>query len=1006
MSLELRLLLSLGLTCGLVLVLTPWVIRVADRFEFHDKPASGYKNHARPTPYLGGLAVMGAFVVAISLLSGNPSRTLPVIAGVIVLWALGTIDDRHDISPLIRVLVEIALATGLWALGLGWNIGFGGALDLALTVLWVLAVVNAINLFDNMDGQAGTMACVIAAAIAILGVVQGDQWVAVTGAALAGSCLGFLRYNLARPARIFLGDGGSMPLGFALACLVMIGVSESVAAAQALAMGLLFVGVPALDTALVIISRRRRGISILTGGRDHLTHRSRERLRTTTAVAFALGGSQAVLAALALASYRSSSKMLLVAVVIYLIAAGAVIIFLDAREPAGSDSSGQATPPVETEAGDGRRRLAGLRWETVPIVALAGAIAVSPWFYGGYSSGIWAPAGLVLMVILIALLIGRPAPITKPAAIALTGLVGLAAWSLVSSSWSSSSHLATVAADRWAFYAMALAVLLMLIRDTRLAAILLTANGIGVLALALVIIVTLAGSDPGSVFAGGRLNAPMGYINGLATYLLMGLWGAIALAEQRGRPALAAIGAGAGALLVPLLMMSQSRGVALAILVSLAVAMIAVPGRLRRFALICLMAVVGAANVSATQLAFYARNSVISTQDAQTIVGRAVMVAALAGLAWYGGSAAIEWCRGARPDLLTGMRRALMILIAAGSLGVTVAAVVNADRITDRVDRAATDFAKTGRGARAHSSTTRLLSGNGARYDYWRVALGSWSRNPVVGSGAGSFGSEYARHRDTSENVRQPHSLELEVLGELGLVGAILLLAVITAILVGGLRLARLGGRSMMERSVAVASIGGFTAWLTDASVDWLHLLTGVTGFAVCASAVMLRPAPKPIGPAPAVGSEADGRRWPRPTAWLLAATVSLLLLAAGALLGRLTLSERYYNRAKSELATDPRAAETDASRAIWLDPTFVDAYYVKSGALSRIGNITGARRALTVALREEPDNFVTLALLGDFEYRQGNRSAAEAFYRRASALNPKDPTISSLAANPAASRD
>ena len=143
----------------------------------------------------------------------------------------------------------------------------------------------------------------------MLGLVQSDVWLVATGAALCGACLGFLPHNLSRPsARIFLGDGGSMPIGFAIAALVMIGASSAAAEWQALVMGLLLVGVPALDTCLVVVSRRRRGISILTGGRDHLTHRTHARLRTVRASVAALGAGQALLAALALVAVQGGPK--------------------------------------------------------------------------------------------------------------------------------------------------------------------------------------------------------------------------------------------------------------------------------------------------------------------------------------------------------------------------------------------------------------------------------------------------------------------------------------------------------------------------------------------------------------------------------------------------------------------------------------------------------------------------------------------------------------------------
>ena len=338
MPLEARLLAGLALATAIAYAATPIAIRLAAHFDFYDTPI-GYKAHAAPTPYLGGLAVITGFVVAALALTADSRETLPVLGAVVALWAVGTLDDRRTIGPLPRVAVEAGLAAMLWATNLGWSLGIGGGLDLVVTVVWVVAVVNAFNLFDNMDGASSTMASVVAAAIAVLGLVQSDVWLVATGAALCGACLGFLPHNLSRPAaRIFLGDGGSMPVGFAIAALVMIGASSAATQWQALALGLLLVGVPALDTCLVIVSRRRRGISILTGGQDHLTHRTHARLRTVPASVVALGAAQAVLALLALVAVQGDSRLLVGLVALYLVALATLVALLDVRSP-------QAPPP-------------------------------------------------------------------------------------------------------------------------------------------------------------------------------------------------------------------------------------------------------------------------------------------------------------------------------------------------------------------------------------------------------------------------------------------------------------------------------------------------------------------------------------------------------------------------------------------------------------------------------------------------------------------------------------
>src|SRR5215217_8092782 len=284
LPLELRLLTGLAMAVAVVYAATPLAIRVANRLQFYDHPV-GYKAHGSPTPYLGGTAVVTGFVVAVVALAGHWERTLPLLAGVVAMWGVGTWDDRRTVTPAVRITLEVGLAAGLWWLGLGWELGLGALVDVAVTAFWIVAVVNAFNLFDNMDGATPAMGTVAAAGLATLGVAQGNTWLAVTAAALCGACAGFLPHNLSSPARIFLGDGGSMPIGFAVGALAMIGVSESAVEWQSLAMGLLFVGVPAMDTLLVMVSRTRRRVSLLTGGRDHLTHRTHARLCTALAIA-------------------------------------------------------------------------------------------------------------------------------------------------------------------------------------------------------------------------------------------------------------------------------------------------------------------------------------------------------------------------------------------------------------------------------------------------------------------------------------------------------------------------------------------------------------------------------------------------------------------------------------------------------------------------------------------------------------------------------------------------
>jgi UDP-GlcNAc:undecaprenyl-phosphate GlcNAc-1-phosphate transferase len=303
----------------LVLVLTPQAARVAGRTGFLDHPV-GYKQHGRATPYLGGTAVLLAFLVPALIWGGLGDRFLAVGVGAALLWIVGTIDDRLNLSPYLRVAVEALAAVALWTGDLGWTVFASDALDLALTVVWVVGLVNAFNLMDNLDGACGTVAAAVAAGIGAFALRHRDAQLAGLSWGLAGACVGFLRYNLARPSRIFLGDGGSMPIGFIAAAGALAAAKGADIGAAALPCAGLVVGLVILDTTLVVVSRRRRGISLLTGGRDHLTHRLLAMTGSPQGVAAMLAVLQLALCAVALTAAASGRHAVLWA------AAGTVVI--------------------------------------------------------------------------------------------------------------------------------------------------------------------------------------------------------------------------------------------------------------------------------------------------------------------------------------------------------------------------------------------------------------------------------------------------------------------------------------------------------------------------------------------------------------------------------------------------------------------------------------------------------------------------------------------------------
>src|SRR3954469_6879316 len=329
---------------------TPAAIQLATRTGFHDHPL-GYKRHASPTPYLGGLAVLCGFLLAALTIGDDLSRLSPIVGGAAALWALGTLDDRLSLGPGSRLAAEAGVAGLLWVTDLGWDVFAYDGLNFILTLVWIVGIVNAFNFMDNMDGAAATVGALAAAAVAVLALINGEPAVAVVCGGLAGACLGFLPYNLAGPARIFLGDGGSLTIGFVVAASLMAISAGQGLGWELLLAAILLVGTPVADTALVLISRKRAGVPLLSGGRDHMTHRLLTRLGSPRRVALALGVVQAVLGAVAIGVVELGEGSVIAAWSVWFAASACVVAMLETRSwaPVREPVEPAALPRATTE---------------------------------------------------------------------------------------------------------------------------------------------------------------------------------------------------------------------------------------------------------------------------------------------------------------------------------------------------------------------------------------------------------------------------------------------------------------------------------------------------------------------------------------------------------------------------------------------------------------------------------------------------------------------------------
>jgi UDP-GlcNAc:undecaprenyl-phosphate/decaprenyl-phosphate GlcNAc-1-phosphate transferase len=289
----------------LSVLLTPLCLRLALQHGLLDHPGT-HKGHASPVPYLGGLAMVAALsfaVTAAAVLRPPPSKLdelISVLAIALGLSIIGLIDDLRGLGAIVRLLAEIGAGVGVWAIGVGVEFTGSEITNAVVTVLWVVGITNAFNLLDNTDGLSAGVAAISAASFFIIADADAQYLVAGLAVALCGCAIGFLRHNY-HPARIFMGDAGSLYLGFLLAYLGLK-VRYPIPDNRAFLVPLVVLAVPILDTSLVTITRILDGRSPFQGARDHVSHRL---MRIGLPVRWAVG-----------ATYLASASLGVVALVI------------------------------------------------------------------------------------------------------------------------------------------------------------------------------------------------------------------------------------------------------------------------------------------------------------------------------------------------------------------------------------------------------------------------------------------------------------------------------------------------------------------------------------------------------------------------------------------------------------------------------------------------------------------------------------------------------------------
>lgn len=304
------------LAVGLMFVATPIVIRLAHKFDWLAHPKAD-RWHEKPTALMGGIAIFAAAAIAYFALAFDASA-LPIWVGAILMFITGLVDDLKNIRPATKLVAQV-VATGILVVG-----GYAFASDLPvyiylpLTFVWVIGITNAINLLDNMDGLASGISCIAALVLAGFSYMEGGVVGAGIAVAIAGAAGGFLFYNF-KPAKIFMGDSGSLFLGYMIAALSIVIQAESTSSSQygIYLVSLVIVAVPILDTTLVTLVRPAAGRLVSQGGRDHTSHRLVFLGLSEKAAVLVLYGISLVFGALALA-FHIAKPQLFYALVIFM----------------------------------------------------------------------------------------------------------------------------------------------------------------------------------------------------------------------------------------------------------------------------------------------------------------------------------------------------------------------------------------------------------------------------------------------------------------------------------------------------------------------------------------------------------------------------------------------------------------------------------------------------------------------------------------------------------------
>jgi UDP-GlcNAc:undecaprenyl-phosphate GlcNAc-1-phosphate transferase len=260
---------------------TPVARQLAFKLGILDIPKDDRKVHKEPIPYLGGAAIYASAIFTMLIFSELDKTSVSIMIGGTVVFLIGLIDDINDISPKLKLAGQIIAAMIAVYGGAkinyitnpipGYNVIYLEHFATPISILWIVGITNTINLVDGLDGLASGVAAISASTMMFMASISGFDYILLECAVIAGSSLGFLPYNF-NPAKIFMGDTGSLFLGYMLAVISILGFLKTVTLAAIIIM-VLVLGIPLFDTFFAIVRRIRNKKPIMEADRGHVHHR-------------------------------------------------------------------------------------------------------------------------------------------------------------------------------------------------------------------------------------------------------------------------------------------------------------------------------------------------------------------------------------------------------------------------------------------------------------------------------------------------------------------------------------------------------------------------------------------------------------------------------------------------------------------------------------------------------------------------------------------------------------